>query len=421
MRFVILPVLLMFAAGNLQAAGEPDETSADIKKPVSFWYLWGGAEGEYIESMIQDFNSVQNSFTVQGRSVPDPQKILLALAAGDGPDLTDSFSSLTASYAARNIMEPLDTYILRDGYDLTDFMPAALKSVSVEGTLFALPVSVNLMMLYFNRDLLESGGYEEPPVTDIELVESAIKLTRMDQDGHMAVQGFPDFPELYYIEHMTYALGGDFGAPGNLSPDNSGSRRALEMIVEFREAFGLDEVLMFNSESVYMTADDPFINGRQVFRIDGPWFGNHITNVIGSDLNYGVVPIPCRADYPDSTGSGQVQSSTFFIPSAAIEKEGAWAFISWLHESRQMAELSALMGWIPARISALDSEVLEKVLNFDVFAALARSSKLKTFPVFERQKEYQKIISSAFQKVMRLEESIDNALSAAAEESGSLY
>jgi len=421
MRFLVLSVFLIFAAGNLHATGEPDEPSADMKKPVSFWYLWGGAESEYIESMIQDFNSFQNSFTVQGRSVPDPQKILLALAAGDGPDLTDSFSSLTASYAARNIMEPLDPFILRDGYDLTDFMPAALKSVSVEGRLFALPISVNLMMLYYNRDLLESGGYTNPPVTDKDLIKSALDLTRMDADGHMMVQGFPDFPELYYIEHMTYALGGDFGVPGNLTPDNPGSRRALEMVVEFRKAFGLDTVLLFNSESVYMTADDPFINGHQVFRIDGPWFGNHITNVLGSDLNYGVASIPYREDYPDSMGSGQVQSSTFFIPSAAIEKEGAWAFISWLHESRQMAALSALMGWIPARISALDSEALENVLNFDIFAAQARSSKLKTFPVFEGQEEYQKIISTAFQKVMRLEESIDKALSAAVEESGRLY
>jgi len=76
---------------------------------------------------------------------------------------------------------------------------------------------------------------------------------------------------------------------------------------------------------------------------------------------------------------------------------------------------------IPARMSALDSNALENVLNFDIFAAQARSSKLKTFPVFERQEEFQKIIASAFQKVMRLEESIDKALSTAAEESGRLY
>ena len=420
----LLTLSVFFTAAALYAGGNPEnerDNVSEVKEKVSFQYLWGGNEAAYIESMIGEFNDLQDSFTVEGQSVPDAREILLVIAAGNSPDLSDTFSSLTASYAAKEIMEPLDPFVQRDNYDLSDFMSAAIKGVTVDGTLYALPVAVNLMMLYYNKDLLASGGITQLPQTDEELISYAISLTRVDSEGHMEIQGFPDFPELYYIEHMTYALGGDFGDPGRLTPDNPAAKRALEMIVKFRKTFGLNTVLTFNSRDSYMSPGDPFISGRQAFRIDGLWLGNHISNVLGIDLNYGVIPIPYRAEDPGSRGSGQVQSSTFYIPASAENKEGGWALMNWLLQSDTMARLSGKMGWIPSRISALDSAELKDVLNFEAFAAMARSENLKTFPVFAAQQEYQKIIFNAFQKAMTLESGIDDALREAEIASSSLY
>ncbi|MBL7006489.1 MAG: extracellular solute-binding protein [Spirochaetia bacterium] len=280
-KIIIILMLCTVLVTGLSAAGAREQSSVENKN-VSLWYLWGGTEGENVEAMIQQYNALQDNYNVEGLSVPDQQKIQVAIAAGDGPDLTDTFSSLTNAYAAKGILEPLSSYIERDNYDIDDFMPAALASSVVDGEIYALPVSVNLMMLYYNKDLLAKAGYSRPPETDAELLEYAIATTETNTDGTIKVLGFPDFPDIYFKEHMTYALGGDYiDKNGKLTPDNSGIRKAMNLILAYREKFGLDNVLAINSSGGYMSAADPFISGRQVLRIDGPWFGSHIKNVLG--------------------------------------------------------------------------------------------------------------------------------------------
>ncbi len=416
--FILMMVTVLIA--GLSAAGT-QEQSTEENKNVSLWYLWGGTEGENVEKMIQQYNSMQDNYIVEGLSVPDQQKIQVAIAAGDGPDLTDTVSSLTNAYAAKGILEPLTSYIERDNYDIDDFMPSAIASSTVDGEIYALPVSVNLMMLYYNKDLLAKAGYNRPPETDAELLEYAIATTETDVDGAIKVLGFPDFPDIYFKEHMTYALGGDYvDSNGNLTPDNSGIRKAMNLILAYREKFGLDNVLAINSSGGYMSTADPFISGRQALRIDGPWFGSHIKNVLKLDLNYDVAPIPYPAEHPELARGGQVQASTFYIASNAKNKDGAWDFMSWLLDTKQMATLSAQMGWTPARISALEDPALSDVTDFAAFTEQAKSPNLTIFPAFDGQQEYQKIIGDAYDKVILFTESIDDALAAAEKQTKAL-
>ena len=71
------------------------------------------------------------------------------------------------------------------------------------------------------------------------------------------------------------------------------------------------------------------------------------------------------------------------------------------------------MGWTPARLSALENEVFQGVLNFEAFAQQAKSENLTVFPAFDGQQELQKIVSDAFQEVMLQKKGVDEALSTA--------
>ncbi len=419
--FLIVMVILLVTTLGFSAGQAEKQKAAKGPTKVVFWYLWGGKEGEYIEEMIKKFNTSQNDYIVEGLSVPDVQKILVAISSGEGPDLTDNFSTNTAGYASKGILEPLDSYIKKDNYDISDFTKSSLESVSYKGKIYAFPISVNLMMLFYNKDLLTKAGYSAPPKTDKELLEYAIKLTETDGNGNIKVLGFPDFPTVYYPINMSYALGGDFqDANGNLTPDNPGSRRALELIVNYRKKFGVNKVLAINSSGGYLSAADPFVAGKQALRIDGPWFGNTVRNVLKVNLNYGVVPLPYPEGHPELAMSGVVNASMFFIPSNAKNKEGAWKFLSWLHQKKQMVYLSRKMGWVPARKSALDDPAFQGVYDFNSFKELAKSNNLKVFPAFASQGEYSKIIMDAFEKASLLKVSPDEALKEAQKKAASL-
>lgn len=441
---ILFAVVLVFAAaacgngneGNNEQAssnnggkagneGATDSGGSDVMKEktvVNFWYLWGGAEGENVEKLIAEFNASQDNFEVKGLSVPDVQKIVVAISSGEGPDITDNFSNNTASYAEKGMLLALDDYISKSNYDLSDFVPAALEGGRYKGKQYALPINVNFFMMFYNKKLLAEAGYSEPPKTNDELLEYAIKMTKVNADNTIETLGFPDFPAVYYTNNMTYALGGNFISEDGktLTPDNPGMISAIKLMQDYRNKFGVDNVIKFNSSAKYLDATDPFIQGKQALRIDGPWFGHTIKNVLKKDIDYGIAPLPAPAGKSELLGGGEVSSSTFFIPSNAKNKDGAWAFMSWLMSRETMTKFNDMFANLPARTSVYDDPSLQDIPDFAAFANAATSPNLKSFPVFSAQAEYGKAISDEFELAVNGKKSAEEAVEAMKEKSGGL-
>lgn len=403
-------------------AGTESASPPSEKTEVSFWYLWGGVEGEYVEELISEFNESQELYEVKGLSVPDVQKIIVAISSGEGPDVTDNFSNNTASYAEKGMLLALDDYIARDNYDVSDFMPAALEGGRYKEKLYALPINVNFNLMFYNKALFAEAGLDGPPQTEEQLLEYAIKLTQTNADGTLKVLGFPDFPNVYYTNSMAYALGGDFISEdgGALTPDNDGLKKAIELMQAYRNEFGSDNVLKFNSSAKYLDATDPFIQGTQAIRFDGPWFGHTVKNVLKKDIDYGVAPYPAPAGKPELAGGGEVSSSTFFIPSNAKNKDGAWAFMSWLLSKENMIKFNDKFANLPARTSAYDDPSLQDIPDFQAFAEAAKSPNLKSFPTFGEQGAYSKVIGDEFELAVNGRKSADEALQAMKQKSAGL-
>ncbi len=414
------------AASNSDSNQATNSTKADTsvkkeKSEVKFWYLWQGAEAEYVESLISDFNKSQDQYTVKGLSVPDVQKVVVALSSGDGPDITDNFSSNTASYADKGILEPLDDYIQRDNYDVSDFVPGALRGGQFDGKTYALPININFYMMFYNKKMFAEQGIAAPPKTADELLDDAVKLTKVNSDGSIDTLGFPDYPLVYYINPMSFALGGDFiSSDGKLTPDNAGTVAAIDLMKRYRDQFGVDNVTKFSSSAKYLDATDPFISGKQAIRFDGPWFGNTVKNVLKVDLDYGVAPLPGPQGEPGMAGGGEISSSTFFIAKNAKNKEGAWAFMSWLMSRDNMTKFNSMFGNLPARTSCYDDPSLQNIPDFKAFAEAAVNPNLKSFPAIPQQAEYGKIVSDEFELAVNGKKSAEDAMSSASKKANAL-
>ena len=396
---------------------------AGTKTTVNFWFLWGDAkEVARVQAMVSQFNASQNDYEVKGLSTPDVQKIKVGIASGEGPDIADDYSDAVAAYAANGVAEPLDGYISQSRFPLTDFIPSALETCKYQGKLYALPISLNMFMLFYNKDLLAAAGFKNPPRTDKELLDMATKLTKANADGSLKVEGFPDFPHVYYQQPMTVAFGGTFAnKDGSLAPDSTGTRLALQTIATYRKQFGVTNVTTFESSSGYLTESDPFMNGQQAFRIDGPWFGKIAREDLKrTRLNYGVAPLPYPDGHPELSGSNLVRASIFYIAANARNKQGAWAFTSWLHQEKQMSVFDSQMGNFPARLSSLDSPLFRTAYDFGAFADMAKSRNLRTFPSVPTQAEYIKILSDAGDSVMLLKATPADALQAATQQTAKL-
>lgn len=401
------------SAAESQAAAAP-------KTKVVFWYLWSGDAVARIDNLVKDYNAQSDKYEVEALSVPDAQKITAAISAGNGPDVTDEFGSDVGKLASSGVMEPLDDYITKANYDVSDFIPASLASMKMDGRTYALPCNVNFSALYYNKTLLKEAGYTEPPKTMEEMYDMAVKTTKVNKDGTIDVCGFPDFPTVYYLDAFTSAAGGGWyaqdGKPS--AADDYGNTLALKLARDYREKFGLANVVKFASGGKYLDPTDPFLMGKQTFRIDGPWMGKNIKETFKVDVDYGVTYIPYPKDKPELAGRENASSSMLYVTSNSKNKDGAFDFLSYFVGKKGQADFTIAGGDFPSRISSLDGL---KGYDVDFYSELAKSKNLVYVPSGSKNGEYNTIVNDQTELCMNLKQDINTTLKNINDQGNALY
>lgn len=392
-------------------SGTGSEVSSQGREKVTFWHLWTGDEAEYVQDAVDAFNESQDKYFVEATSTPDSQKIMIAIQAGNGPDITDDFTNNVANYASMGVMEPLDDYIERDGYDIDDFIPAALEACQYDGKQYALPCNVNLMALYYNKTLLKEAGYDKAPETMEEMYQMAVDTTKVNDDGTIDTLGWVEFPSVYYLSNMITSCGGgwytDDAKPSN--PDSEGNKLALQMSVDYRNQFGLDNVAKFQSSGKYGDPTDPFLQNKQALRIDGSWLGSTIEKA-GADVDYGVTYLPYPQGHEELAKTGLLSASTYYIPSNAKNKEGAWEFLKFLVGPEGQSKQILAASNVPSRLSLLESEQFKGTINGEFFSEMGTKANLKADPNVTYSTEYNTIINEEVELCQNLKQTPEECL-----------
>lgn len=400
------------AASSGSASGAASKAATTAKTKVTFWYLWSGDTVATINNMVKDYNSKSDKYEVTALSVPDSQKITAAISAGNGPDVTDDFSSNVGKMAAAGIMEPLDDYISKTKYDVDDFIPAALDSCKLNGKTYALPVNINLSALYYNKTLLKAAGYTNPPKTMEEMYEMAVKGTKVNSDGTIKTLGFPDFPNVYYLSAFTAAAGGGwYTSDGKAAAaDNEGNKTALDLIRNYRQKFGVANIQKFSSGGKYLDPTDPFLMGNQLFRIDGPWMGKNIKETFKVNVDYGVTYVPYPAAHPEFEGRSFASSSILFVTGNSKNKEGAFDFTAYVCGKQGQIDFTIKGGDFPARKSLLDNADFKKSYDSDFYAKMAENKNLTGLPNNAKSGEYNTYCNEQTELCMNLKQDVATTL-----------
>lgn len=326
-----------------------------------------------------------------GLSTPDSAKILTAISGGDGPDITDDFHSNVPKYAEENIAIALDEYIAADNINLDSiFVKEAYESNQWNGSTYALPVSNNVMALYYNKDILEAAGYTEIPGTMEELLEMCADLTIVE-NGEVVQFGYPFMTQ--YLHQMIYATGYDFGTADAVDITNDGVRTALKTIVDVVDTYG-DAVTNYitSSKALVYSDQDPFFLGQDVMRFDGNWI---YTMGAKAGVNVGVAMIPGFADQGGKTFT-TVSNSNFYIPSTAKNKDGAWDFMKFITMGDGAKMFTISTGNQPAMKTLMDDQDVAAVFDEEgIVLKIMKESVLNYFPQMKDSSAYGTALESA--------------------------
>ena len=145
--------------------------------------LWGTAPVQSLVKPLEDFNRANPTFTVkyEQKSLDTfNQDLLEALASGTGPDMFFLSDDLVFNYANKIFAIPYTSYSLTTFKNV--FAGAGEVFLNSKGIL-AFPMSIDPLVMYYNRGMFDASGVVYPPATWNDLADIAPIITKKDDSN----------------------------------------------------------------------------------------------------------------------------------------------------------------------------------------------------------------------------------------------
>ena len=410
-------------AATTAATAAGGETAAPAEAAViTFWYNNNGDEALVYEEAISQYNASQSKYKVEGLSVTDNQKLIVAMSSNEAPDVIKLSNQTVMQYQKNGLLESLQSYADQDAFDASIYSEQAVAANTIEGDIYALPLDAYTIQMFYNKDLLEAAGYSAPPETMEEMYEMAVAVTQVDASGNIEVLGYPLFPYASARQELIYGFGGRWwNENSEITPLDPGILASLEMNVKFRNEFGgkaLDGFIGTANTNRY-TEQDMFFQGKQLFRLDGSWLPTMMKN-FDSTVNYGITLIPGTAANPELRGTSRYETDSVAVPLMSKNKEGAWDFTKWLCSEEGAKIIDLGTGNLPAVKALYDDPEIIAVPGFAEFIDALKQEKGIQYPEMTDYDEYISMINATLDTVYAGSQTPEEALKSLAEQSKNL-
>jgi multiple sugar transport system substrate-binding protein len=390
-RTTLLVVLLGLPAVALLALGPRGQRHIPADRTVvRYWEKWAGVEALAMQRIVDRFNETigaEQNIWVEYCVVSNvDQRMLIATAGGDPPDVAGLYDHIIPQYADRDALMALDDLVAESQIDLDAFKPIWLEIGRYGGKLYALPSTPYTIALYYNRRLFRAAGLDpdRPPQTAAELNDYAARLTRYEtgDDGRRKIVqlGFTTSPGMLGWWHWIWPnfFGGRLWDGEHFTIDTPAGHAAAEWIHQRREAIGNPEMLKFEGTTGAIEgAQNPFLSERLAMVFQGPWMSNWISKY-APGLDYAVAPFPSvTSDEHNSFASTDV----FVIPAGSRHPREVMVFLEYVLQQDVLEGLCKEHGKIsPFRTPAPDFYATHTNPFIRVFDEMAGSPDAFGYP-----------------------------------------
>ncbi|MFA6586165.1 MAG: extracellular solute-binding protein [Candidatus Paceibacterota bacterium] len=145
--------------------------------------MWGTVKAQIVAPLLDDFNRTNTNFSVkyiEKSSDTFDNDLLEALAGGVGPDMFFISDDLVYKYSNKIYTIPYQSFPLNT-FNNT-FVGAGKTFLNSKGVL-AFPITVDPMMMYYSRSMLDTNGIAYPPSYWDEFASLVPVLTKKDDRG----------------------------------------------------------------------------------------------------------------------------------------------------------------------------------------------------------------------------------------------
>lgn len=375
--FTVLSTILSLSGCGLKSNTEAE--LAQIKVTLDYWRVFDGRDD--FQDLITQYTALHPNVTINYRKLRYEEyerELLEAFATDRGPDILSLHNTWLNSYQSRGLISPMpeavnykmpvvkgsikkETFIesrtakmptTRDVRN--NFVDAVGNDVIIVAKdkdgksaekIFGLPLSVDTLALFYNKNLFNNAGIAEPPqYWNKTFQQSVKKLTKQDAKGQLIQSGvalgssvnvdrYFDILSVLMMQNGAQMTDGD-SVTFNMIPSGFKDRtynpglEALKFYVDFsnpgREVYSWNKDLE-NSLSLFMQEKVAMIFG----------YSYHLPTIKAGapKLNLGV------ANMPQIEGNVEMNYANYWVETVANKsknKDLAWDFINFITKAENV-------------------------------------------------------------------------------------
>jgi multiple sugar transport system substrate-binding protein len=411
MGTTIRPSLLPVAAIVCALAGACGGSGPGSSGSTSFLVFGDPPEINAYRTLIEAFEQEEPEIDVELIEASDRDDLLArlstSLAGGSPPDLFLMNYRFYGQFAARGVLEPLESRANdSDEFELDDFYPQAIDAFRWNGEVTCLPQNISSLVVYYNRDLFERFNVQ-PPTNGMQwnaFLNTAIQMTR-DARGNPVRGADPDLPQAGAAPAAIYGLGveptiiriaplvwsnrgevvDDDEAPTRFTLDTPEAREVLQNFFGLRAGLGV----VPTDQDVEAEDDETrFVNGRLAMLLSSrrsvPTFRE------AAKFDWDIVSLPIF-DEP----AGILHSDAYCMTKASDAKDAAWRFVEFALGPEGAPVVAETGRTVPSLKSVAESDAFldpsKKPANSRVFLDgienIRRVPTISTWPEIEDASE----------------------------------
>lgn len=357
--------------GNEQAAqpasqNREQQEQAPADEPVTLKVLRAGitvTEYEFEKTLVEATKKAFPNVTLEWVEAPEDVDLQALITSGEVPDLIFvATANLATTIHDLQLAENLQPYVEQHQVDLSRLKPVVLNTIqqySPEGELHGIPFSVNLPVLFYNKDIFDKFGVPYPPDEQMswkEAIELGAKVTRTDQGvNYIGIDLFgssniatgldltiidpatgkanvttPAWQKVFQHLQLSYEVPGYIGADG-------------------RYQYADDDDIFFNEQNIAMVA-------YNLAHLLGPL---EELRAQGTELNWDFAPFP---NFEENLGSGKgANVHSIIVTKTSKHKDIAFQVLANLLTDESQLALSKI-----GRVPTVEGQQFEEVFGQDI-------------------------------------------------------
>ncbi len=383
-KFTLISAILILAVVLITAAfGCKEEPKQEDIQPIelNFWGVFD--DSQIFEPIIKAYKQIKPNVTITYRKLTFEEyedAVIEGLASGKGPDIWSIHNTWLPKH--QNKLATMPNEVMTPLMYSDTFVEVATDDFVVDDQIYGLPLSVDTLALYYNKDLLNTEGIVSAPQTWEDFKDDVKKLTKTDIQDTITQSGAAigtaeninravDILYLLMLQNGTQMVNerhteATFDLPDETEKDYFPGTTALTFYTDF--ANPNKEIYTWNPEMPYSI--DAFTDEQAVMTFNYSYQRSYLKTK-APNLNYDIAPAPQIAGAQKTINYANYWA--YVVSNSSMHQNEAWNFLNFMADKENVEAYTQKTDRPASRIDVLETQLDDPSLK--VFAKQALTAK----------------------------------------------